>query len=117
MNEGIDWHHVIRGTISPEEYEVVPTELEKIFRIFEKKWLANNVHRNGPIWYDYLKSMGLESITSDTSLASPLDYLLERVYSGNFDKVVVRDPDPSSGGFILMDRDFANKILVLGDLP
>jgi hypothetical protein len=110
------------GTISGEEYEIVPTELEKIHRSFEKKWQHKKWHHAGRgliqvEWHDYLvKELGLEVVSSETSLASPLDYLLERIYSGNFDRVVVRDPCPSKG-FILMGKDFAHKVLVLGDLP
>lgn len=111
------------GTISGEEYEIVPTELEKIYRVFEKKWHDKKWHaarrgeRPSTEWHDYLvKKLGLEVLSSETILATPLDYLLERIYPGNFDRVVVRDPFPSNG-FILMSKDFAHKILVLGDLP
>lgn len=118
-----DEDYVIRGTISPEEYEVVLTDLERIQEAFEEKRRDPKFCTNDGVrkWEKYLNKLGLEMIGSDTTLADPLQYLLERLYSGNLDGVVVRDPSTVSGvstpGFIFMSREFAQKVLVLGGLP
>ena len=120
MNED-SW--VIRGTISPEDYEnFVKTDLEKIYGFFENKWTEERFRSNTgrSEWKDYLvKDLGLEVLISENYRTSPLDVLLERIYSGNLgaDKVIMKDPDNASGGFILMSRDFANKVIVMGGLP
>ena len=51
-------------------------------------------------------------------MMSPVSYLIERVNEVPFDKIIIQDPATSEDrGFLLLDRDFAQKVLVLGELP
>ena len=108
----------IRGTISPEEYQVVETELDKIKRFFSEKWETFGGNDGRVRWSRYLTELGLDHLLSETYFADPTDYLLEKIYSEDMkDKVVIKDPDASLRGFIVMPKEFAEKVLVLGGLP
>lgn len=109
----------IRGTISPDAHES-ETELVRIHGFFQDRFLEDRFHGNDgrSKWRSHVvDDLGLEMIVSQNYEPSPLDTLLEMIYSGSIDKVLVKDPDAATGGFILMSRDFAKKVLVLGGLP
>ena len=109
----------IRGTISPDDYyQVVENELDKIKRFFSEKWDTFGGNDGRARWSRYLAELGLDHIISETYYADPTDYLLYKIYSEDMkDKVVIKDPDASLRGFIVMPKDFAEKVLVLGGLP
>ena len=109
----------IRGTIPPDDYyKVVETELEKISSFFSEKWESFRGNDGRDRWNKYLTELGLDHIISETYLADPTDFLLEKMYSGDTTgKVVIKDPDHSLRGFIVMPKEFAEKVLVLGGLP
>jgi hypothetical protein len=95
-----------------------PTELERIYSIFERKYLTDNKFHTAPIrhrWNKYLKKLGLKT--------SSVEAVFEHLYSGEFSSVVVKNPPNNLGSgagdeeIIIMSRDFAQKVLVLGDLP
>ena len=93
-------------TMPPRE----PTELERIQAAFERKFDQFSGNDARYRWSRYLVDIGLEQ--------SLVEILFENLYAGNFDKVAVKDPDgTSSSSIIIMDREFAKKVLVLGDLP
>lgn len=96
-----------RDTMPPRE----PTELERIHSAFERKFdqFSGNDARHR--WSRYLVDIGLEQ--------SLVEIFFENLYAGNFDRVAVKDPavGTSSSSIIMMDREFAKKVLVLGDLP
>lgn len=106
----------IRGTIPPD-YQKEPTELEKIHSIFQSKWESGKFEGNGGRhnWNEYLQGLGLEIV--GPFWTDPLDAILEMIYSKNLSKIVIKNPDEHGGEFILLDRDFAKKVLVLGELP
>lgn len=69
------------------------------------------------LWEEWLgEHKSLEHVRKFSNLASPTDYLLERLNEPGWNKVVIRDPSDSKN-FILVERDFADKVLVLGDVP
>lgn len=104
-----------------EQYEPVPSEFDKIRSAFVRKYEEICYRGDGPTrsqdkWRQYLLDNGCEFVGSDTHLASPLDNLMERIYSGIGDKVVVESPGFLKA-FIIVPRDMSDKILVLGGLP
>jgi len=90
---------------------------EKYSRIWQDAGTGMRDHDIVDLWEDILSAMkGVKHIKKLSDLASPLDYLIEQVNKPGWDKVVIRDPG-QSGNFIVIERDFADKIVVLGHLP
>jgi hypothetical protein len=68
-------------------------------------------------WYDYLTRLeSVEHIKKFSNYASPTDYLIETINSSlPFDKFIIRVEGHDQ--FIIIEKDFAEKVLVLGALP
>lgn len=107
---GVRWwdgNSEVYNTIPPYNTREM-TELERIYDAFERKFVSGKF--SSWRWMEYLGGLGLEK--------SSYDLLLESLYSGKFDKVAVKDPMRDTPGLIIvMDREFAKKVLVMGDLP
>lgn len=90
---------------------------EKYSRIWQDAGTGMREHDIVEVWEDILSGMkGVEHIKKLSDLASAVDYLIERVNKPGWDKVVIRDPG-SGNNFIVIDRDLADKIVVLEHLP
>lgn len=109
----------------PEDYQAVLTPTDKLYEVFlgryRKVWddagSGMREHDIVDVWEDILRGMkGVEHIRKFSNLASPLDYLLERVNEPGWDRLVIRDPGQKDN-FIIVDRALAEKALVLGSLP
>lgn len=101
------------------------TSTEKLYEIFLRRYRrlwddagsGMREHDLEEMWWDMLKSIkGLAHIRKFSDLAESTDYLLECVNEPKWDKVVIRDPCERKN-FILLDREFAERVLVLGDIP
>jgi hypothetical protein len=107
--------------IKCDDYQVVRSEADKLWSIFRNKheklkW--DIFPRQGLTWPKYLEDLGVERVCQYSHMMSPMSYLIERVNEGPFDKIIIHDPATSEDrGFLLLDRDFAQKVLVLGELP
>jgi hypothetical protein len=102
-----------------DKYQMVRSEADKLWSIFKKKhedfWAASSM---GESWSKYLKELGIERVNQISHMMSPVSYLIERINEGPFDKLIIHDPATTEDrGFLLLDRDFAQKVLVLGELP
>lgn len=103
---GREAYTTIRPEVTHEK-----TELEIIYEALERKFLSDRFRGNDgrSKWLEYLESLDLKQVN--------FDRLMEDLYSGKLDKVAVRNPDGIGLDAILMDREFAKKILVMGDMP
>lgn len=100
------------------------SDTDKIYdaflRRYRKFWDTGSGMREHDIvemWEDWVGSLdSVEHIKKFSNKGEPVDYLLDRVNQPGFNGVVIRDP---GGGneFLVMDREFADKVLVLGDIP
>ena len=91
--------------------------LDRYRRFWDDAGSGMREHDIVELWEDWLKDTpGVEQVRKYSNLAEPLDYLLERVNKPGFNSVVVRDPGDSKG-FLIVDRGFADKALVLGYVP
>ena len=100
-----------------EDYQIVRSEADKLWSIFRKKHDKIQWEHLGS-WSKYLEELGVERVCQYSHMMSPVSYLIERVNEGPFDKIIIHDPATTENrGFLLLDRDFAQKVLVLGDLP
>lgn len=101
------------------DWKLTKTNAEKIAEIFDKKRASFNYERRNAqqFWYSYLDSLeGVEHIRKFSDYASPLDYLLEAINSNlPFNKFIIKVEGHDQ--FLLIDKDFAEKVLVLGHLP
>lgn len=101
------------------------SDTEKVYdaflRRYRKFWDTGsgmNEHDIVEMWDDWVESLdSVEHIKKFSNVANSVDYLLECVNQPGFDKVVVRDPGDHNNNFLVLDRDFADKVLVLGDIP
>jgi hypothetical protein len=99
------------------------TEGEKLFHIFSKRFLQKHtvsglrkMDEDG--WNDYLDSIeGVQHIRKFSEYYSdPVEHLLEFINLNPGEKFVIRDPC-NRDFFILIEKELAQKILVLGVLP
>lgn len=106
--------------IKCDDYQVVRSEADKLWSIFRNKHekLKWDIFPPSLTWPKYLEELGVERVCQYSHMMSPVNYLIERVNEGPFDKIIIHDPATSEDrGFLLLDRDFAQKVLVLGELP
>ena len=101
------------------------TDTEKVYDAFVRRYRrfwddagsGMREHDIVELWEEWLRETdGVEHIKKFSNRASPVDYLLERVNEPGFNRVVIRDPS-SHEDFIIVERPFADKVLVLGDVP
>ena len=100
-------------------------DMEKIYdaflRRYKKFWddagSGMREHDIEDMWHEWLEeTKQVELVKKFSNLASSIDYLIDRINEPGFDRVVIHDPGNSSN-FLILGRDFANKVLVLGDVP
>lgn len=99
------------------------TETEKLLDIFrlkcirvisgvDKDWSA--CHRK---WKNYLRGIeGIEYVGKLSDYSDQLDDMLESINSRTGERFVIRDPHERSN-FIIIEKELARTILVLGALP
>ena len=100
-----------------EDLVMTKTEGEKLFHIFSKRFvLRYATDQDG--WNDYLDSIeGVQHIRKFSEYYSdPVDHLLEFINLQPGERFVIRDPC-NRDCFILIEKELAQKILVLGNLP
>lgn len=106
-------------------FQTTPTTTEKLYEIFLEKYRrvwddagsGMREHDIEEVWQDILRDIkGLEHVRKFSTFAESVDYLLEKVNEAEWDRIAIRDPGHKDN-FILVDRDFAEKALVLGSLP
>jgi hypothetical protein len=106
------------------------TLTEKIYEIFETKFVSFARHREHhyEYWKDYLKSIDkIEHIYRFSAVTDTSDHLLNLINKEPFTRMIIRDPsehyhhghrvDGRRENYIIIDRDFANVVLALGELP
>jgi hypothetical protein len=99
----------IRTTIAPEDVYREPTERERIQGFFFAKFDSSRPPKVPGSWLDYVTGLGCVFLR--------FDEIIEDIYDGSIaGKVVVENPS-SMGGVIVMTKEFAEKVLVLGGLP
>lgn len=110
---------------SLESLRTSPTSTERLYEIFHARYKrvwddagsGMREHDIVEVWEDILRGMkGVEHIRKFSGLAEPADYLMERVNEPGWNRLVIRDPG-ERGNFIIVDRAFAERALVLGGLP
>lgn len=108
-----------------ESLRSAPTPTEKVYEVFLERYRrfwedagsGMREHDIADMWEDFLRDMkGVEHLRKLSSLASSVDYLLERVNKPGWDRVAIRDPSHRDN-FILVDRDLAERSVVLGYIP
>ena len=101
------------------------TMTEKIYDIFLERYRSiwNDIGSGmrgrdvEDMWWEFLdRTKGVEHIRKFSDMAEATDYLLERVNEPGWSRIVIKDPCGSKS-FITMDRDFAERALVLGAIP
>jgi hypothetical protein len=103
---------------------VTRTDMEKLYDIFLQRYqsLWGEIRARTEtdildVWEEWLRGLeGVEHIRKFSNMAESIDYLLEEINKPGWDRVVIRDPG-SYEKFIIVERDFAEKVLVLGVLP
>ena len=102
---------------------VTRTDTEKLYDIFLQRyqslWGGSGLKETDimDMWEEWLRELeGVEHIRKFSNMAESIDYLLEEINKPGWDRVVIRDPG-SYEKFIIVERDFAEKALVLGALP
>jgi hypothetical protein len=102
---------------------VTRTDMEKLYDIFLQRyqslWGGSGLRETDimDMWEEWLRGLeGVEHIRQFSNMAESIDYLLEEVNKPGWDRVVIRDPGYDKR-FIIVERDFAEKALVLGALP
>lgn len=106
-------------------FQVTPTTTEKLYNIFLEKYRrvwddagsGMREHDIEEVWEDILREIkSVEHVRKFSTMAESVDYLLEKVNEAGWNRIAIRDPGHRDN-FILVDRDFAEKALVLGSLP
>lgn len=101
------------------------TSTEKLYRIFLERYRrlwddagsGMREHDIEDMWGELLDiTKGVEHIWKFSDMAETIDYLLERVNEPGWNRVVIKDPCGNKS-FIILDRSFAERALVLGAVP
>lgn len=110
---------IIKGM--SECFQLTRTDTEKLHVIFAKKSSRLDVssfHSRGfpeQDWIDYLRTLPVEHIRRLSDHTNTVDHLLEAM-NENPGRVVIRDPAVRDN-FIIVEKSFAQTVLVMGDLP
>lgn len=108
-----------------ENLRPTPTPTEKVYEVFLERYRrfwddagsGMREHDIADMWEDFLRDMkGVEHVRKFSDLATSVDYLLERVNQPGWNRVAIRDPSHRDY-FILVERDLAEKAVILGRLP
>lgn len=110
------------------EYVLTTTMTEKLQKIFFAKcssFYDNGYRRdNWQDWCDYLNNLAeVEYIYQFSHLAPTIDYLIESINESSERRIVIRDTGSreffgtNHDHFILLEPEFALKVLSLGYLP
>lgn len=106
-----------------DEWDVNGTFTEKLYLIFleryQRFWGGSGMRERDieHMWWEFLDSTeGVEHVRKFSDMAEATDYLLERINTPNWNRMVIRDPCGTKS-FILLDRDFAERAIVLGAIP
>lgn len=102
------------------KFQLTASSTEKVYGAFVHKYLnlvkGKSRAHDLEIWLRYLDQIPeLEHVRQFSTMAESVDYLLESINKGG-DRFVIRDPEDRSN-FILIEKDFAEKVLMLGCLP
>lgn len=106
-----------------DEWVVTRTMTEKLYEIFLERyrmlWGGSGMRERDieEMWRELLDSTeGVEHVRKFSDMGESIDYLLERINRPDWNRLVIRDPC-GRNSFILLDRDFAERALVLGAVP
>lgn len=130
------------NSVDLNQFRQTKTLTEKIYEIFKKKFLSFDTGRpvGGPRtwrvqehkalqcdrWKDYLNSLDkIEYIYKFSSITDTSEHLLDLINKEPFNRIIIWDPAMASKeiwadtreNYIIIDRDFANVVLALGELP
>lgn len=102
------------------KFQLTQSSTEKVFDAFAQKYLklakGKSQAHNFEIWLRYLDEVPeVEHVRQFSTMADSVDYLLESINERG-DRFIIRDPEDRNN-FILIDKDFAEKVLMLGCLP
>lgn len=105
-----------------KNYEVTRSFTEKLSDVFFKK--SEEIYSRcsigrlaGEAWEDYLRQFKeIEHIKKLSRHAESIDHLLEAINTDS-NRYVIRDPMDNNSDFIIIQKDFAEKVVVLGHLP
>lgn len=101
------------------------SDMEKLYdaflRRYRKFWddagSGMREHDIEELWHEWLEGIEeVELVGKRSNRGQTVDYLLERVNEPGFNRVVLHDPG-NTNDFLIVSRGFAEKVLVLGDLP
>lgn len=104
-----------------DDLVMTQTETEKIGDAFRLKYLKviSGTRRatDDQDWIDYLDGLeGAEYVRRFSDRCDPLDHLLESINNRLGERFVIRDPHRRDC-FIILEKELAQKVLVLGNLP
>lgn len=99
-------------------------DTEKVYEAFLRRYRrfwddagsGMREHDIEDLWHEWLEGTEkVELVKKFSNLAGSIDYLIDRVNEPGFNRVVIRDPG-NSNNFLILDREFADKVLVFGDV-
>lgn len=100
-----------------ENLVMTKTEAEKLYEVFRKKFFLRLNYPDSEEWVEYLDAMeGVTHIRKFSDYSDPVEHLLEAINESPGERFVIRDPMVRDY-FILIEKELAQKILVLGSLP
>lgn len=104
-----------------DQYRQTRTLTEKLRAIFDDKC---SEMEDQDEWIEYLDNLeGVEHIRKFSTLSDTFDLLFDVINKEPFNRMIIEDEAwhrggwPRASSFILIDRDFANVVLALGELP
>lgn len=108
--------------MEPSQYTLTKSNAEKLEDLFSQKALqkiGESFHdRKYQEWIDYLDGMdGVKHIRKFSNLAESTDYLIDEIQNNlPFNNFILRDRAYREA-YIIVEREVAEKILILGMLP
>jgi len=107
------------------EWVLSKSDTEKVYDIFLRRYrrfwddagTGMREHDIVELWEEFLgERHGVELVKKFSRLAESVDYLLDRVNQPGWNNIVIRDPG-NNNHFLILERDLAEKVLVLGEVP